>query len=78
MREVVRCCYIRVFKENLFLFDLIIIDGGKGYLVVVSDILENEFGLYILMVGFVKDDKYKIFYLIIGDLLEFVMFERNS
>lgn len=30
MREVVRRCYMRVFCENLLLFDLIIIDGGKG------------------------------------------------
>lgn len=78
MREVVRRRYIRALKERLPLPDLIIIDGGKGHLAAVSDVLENELGLYIPMAGLVKDDKHKTSHLIIGDPPEPVMLERNS
>ncbi|HDR7910947.1 TPA: excinuclease ABC subunit C [Bacillus wiedmannii] len=78
MREVVRRRYIRALKESLPLPDLIIIDGGKGHLAAVSDVLENELGLYIPMAGLVKDDKHKTSHLIIGDPPEPVMLERNS
>ncbi|MEI5925137.1 excinuclease ABC subunit C [Bacillus sp. TD10] len=78
MREVVRRRYTRALKESLPLPDLIIIDGGKGHLAAVSDVLENELGLYIPMAGLVKDDKHKTSHLIIGDLPEPVMLERNS
>ncbi|PFL69672.1 excinuclease ABC subunit C [Bacillus cereus] len=78
MREVVRRRYTRALKESLPLPDLIIIDGGKGHLTAVSDVLENELGLYIPMAGLVKDDKHKTSHLIIGDPPEPVMLERNS
>ncbi|PHG48318.1 excinuclease ABC subunit C [Bacillus toyonensis] len=78
MREVVRRRYTRALKENLPLPDLIIIDGGKGHLAAVSDVLENELGLYIPMAGLVKDDKHKTSHLIIGDPPEAVILERNS
>lgn len=78
MREVVRRRYTRALKESLPLPDLIIIDGGKGHLATVSDVLENELGLYIPMAGLVKDDKHKTSHLIIGDPPEPVMLERNS
>ncbi|PGD57623.1 excinuclease ABC subunit C [Bacillus wiedmannii] len=78
MREVVRRRYTRALKERLPLPDLIIIDGGKGHLAAVSDVLENELGLYIPMAGLVKDDKHKTSHLIIGDPPEPVMLERNS
>ncbi|PGD72607.1 excinuclease ABC subunit C [Bacillus wiedmannii] len=78
MREVVRRRYTRALKERLPLPDLIIIDGGKGHLAAVSDVLDNELGLYIPMAGLVKDDKHKTSHLIIGDPPEPVMLERNS
>ncbi|PEL50649.1 excinuclease ABC subunit C [Bacillus toyonensis] len=78
MREVVRRRYTRALKENLPLPDLIIIDGGKGHLAAVSDVLENELGLYIPMAGLVKDDKHKTSHLIIGDPPEPMILERNS
>ncbi|HDR7666477.1 UvrABC system protein C [Bacillus cereus] len=78
MREVVRRRYTRALKESLPLPDLIIIDGGKGHLAAVSDVLENELSLYIPMAGLVKDDKHKTSHLIIGDPPEPVMLERNS
>jgi excinuclease ABC subunit C len=78
MREVVRRRYSRLLKEELPLPDLIIIDGGKGHLASARDVLENELGLEIPIVGLVKDDKHKTSELIIGDPVEFVHLERNS
>ncbi|WP_369903465.1 excinuclease ABC subunit UvrC [Bacillus manliponensis] len=78
MREVVRRRYARVLKEGLPLPDLIVIDGGKGHLAAVTDVLENELGLLIPTAGLVKDDKHKTSHLIIGDPSEPVILERNS
>ncbi|MBA2871670.1 excinuclease ABC subunit C [Anoxybacillus calidus] len=78
MREVVRRRYVRVLKENLTLPDLIIVDGGKGQLAAARDVLENELGLEIPIVGLVKDDKHRTSELIIGDPPKTVDLERNS
>jgi len=78
MREVVRRRYIRVLKENLPLPDLIIVDGGKGHLAAVRDILENELGLEIPVAGLVKDEKHRTSEIIIGDPPAVVPLERNS
>ncbi|MEK5441599.1 MULTISPECIES: excinuclease ABC subunit UvrC [unclassified Fredinandcohnia] len=78
MREVVRRRYSRALKENLPLPDLIIIDGGKGHLAAVRDILENELGLEIPLAGLAKDDKHRTSELLIGDPPEIVELPRNS
>jgi excinuclease ABC subunit C len=78
MREVVRRRYIRVLKEGLPLPDLIIIDGGKGHLAAVRDVLENELGLDIPLAGLTKDDKHRTSELIMGDPPQVVPLERNS
>ena len=51
MREVVRRRYTRVLNEGLPLPDLIIVDGGKGHMNGVMDVLENELGLDIPVAG---------------------------
>ncbi len=78
MREVVRRRYSRVLKENLPLPDLIIIDGGKGHIEAVRDVLENELGLDIPLSGLVKDDKHRTSNLLYGNPLEIVPLARNS
>ncbi|EIJ79185.1 excinuclease ABC subunit C [Bacillus methanolicus PB1] len=78
MREVVRRRYSRVLKENLPLPDLIIIDGGKGHVEAVKDVLENEFGLEIPIAGLVKDEKHKTSQLLFGNPLAVVTLKRNS
>ncbi|RUQ24189.1 excinuclease ABC subunit UvrC [Peribacillus cavernae] len=78
MREVVRRRYTRVLKEGLPLPDLIVIDGGKGHVEGVRDILENELGLDIPLAGLVKDDKHRTSQLIIGNPLEIVPLDRTS
>ena len=54
MREVVRRRYTRVLNEGLPLPDLIIVDGGKGHMNGVMDVLENELGLDIPVAGLQK------------------------
>ena len=49
MREVVRRRYSRVLNEGLPLPDLIIVDGGKGHMNGVIDVLQNELGLISLL-----------------------------
>lgn len=78
MREVVRRRYTRVLREHLPLPDLIIIDGGKGHIEAVRDILENELGLDIPVSGLAKDDKHRTSQLLYGNPLAIVPLERNS
>lgn len=78
MREVVRRRYSRVLKDGLPLPDLIIIDGGKGHVEGVRDILENELGLEIPLAGLVKDEKHRTSQLMIGNPLELVPLDRRS
>lgn len=78
MREVTRRRYSRVLKENLPLPDLIVIDGGKGHVEAVRDVLENELNLDIPLAGLVKDDKHKTSQLLYGNPLEVIPLGRNS
>ena len=78
MREVVRRRYTRVLKEELAIPDLIIIDGGKGHVEAVRDVLENELGLEIPIAGLVKDEKHRTSQLLYGNPLEIVPLARNS
>ncbi|RFU65931.1 excinuclease ABC subunit UvrC [Peribacillus glennii] len=78
MREVVRRRYSRALREGLQLPDLIIIDGGKGHVEGVRDVLENELGLDIPLSGLVKDEKHRTSQLMIGSPLELVPLDRTS
>ncbi|ALC89748.1 excinuclease ABC subunit C [Bacillus sp. FJAT-18017] len=78
MREVARRRYSRALKEGLPLPDLIIIDGGKGHVEAVRDVLENELGLDIPLGGLVKDEKHKTSNLLFGNPLEIMPLTRNS
>ncbi|MDQ0270045.1 excinuclease ABC subunit UvrC [Cytobacillus purgationiresistens] len=78
MREVVRRRYARVLKEGLPLPDLIIIDGGKGHVETVRDVLENELNLDIPISGLVKDEKHRTSQLLYGNPLSIIPLARNS
>ena len=78
MREVVRRRYTRVLKDDLPLADLIVIDGGKGHVEAVRDVLENELGLEIPIAGLVKDEKHRTSQLLYGSPLEIITLARNS
>lgn len=78
MREVTRRRYTRVLKEELSLPDLILIDGGKGHVEAVRDVLENELGLDIPISGLVKDEKHRTSQLLYGNPLQIIPLARNS
>ncbi|MFS0780662.1 excinuclease ABC subunit UvrC [Bacillus sp. 1P06AnD] len=78
MREVVRRRYSRVLKDHLPLPDLIIVDGGKGHIEAVRDVLENELGLEVPISGLVKDDKHKTSNLLMGNPLEIIPMDQRS
>ncbi|MBS4202670.1 excinuclease ABC subunit UvrC [Lederbergia citrea] len=78
MREVVRRRYTRVLRDQLPLPDLILIDGGKGQIDAVKDILENELGMEIPVAGLAKDEKHRTSQLLYGTPLEIVPLERHS
>lgn len=78
MREVIRRRYTRALKESLPLPDLLIIDGGKGHVDAVRDVLENELGLLIPLAGLVKDDKHKTSHLLMGNPLEIIPLDQRS
>jgi len=78
MREVVRRRYTRVLKEGLPLADLIIVDGGKGHIEAVRDVLENELGLEVPIAGLAKDEKHRTSQLLFGDPLKVIPLARNS
>jgi excinuclease ABC subunit C len=78
MREIVRRRYLRVLRENLPLPDLIIVDGGKGQIEAVKDVLQNEFDLDIPVAGLAKDDRHQTARLLFGDPLAVVPLGKNS
>ncbi len=78
MREVVRRRYARVLRENLPFPDLIIVDGGKGHIEAVREVIEDEYGMEIPVAGLAKDDKHKTSVLLYGNPLEFVPLSRSS
>ena len=78
MREVVRRRYIRALKENLEFPDLIIVDGGKGHISAVVDVLENELGLFIPVCGLAKDEKHRTSQLFMGSPSIEVPLKRDS
>ncbi|MBF7023962.1 excinuclease ABC subunit UvrC [Staphylococcus kloosii] len=78
MREVVRRRYTRVLNEGTPLPDLIIVDGGKGHMSGVIDVLENELGLDIPVAGLKKNDKHQTSDLLYGASAEVVPLKKNS
>ena len=65
-REVIRRRYGRLLRENKPMPDMIFMDGGDIQMNAVKDVLENELGLDIPVVGMVKNDKHKTADLLFG------------
>lgn len=65
-REVIRRRYSRLLRENKPMPDMIFMDGGDIQMNAVKDVLENELGLDIPVVGMVKNDKHKTADLLFG------------
>ena len=78
MQEAVRRRYTRVLKEGLPIPDLIIVDGGKGHMSSVREVLENELGLDIPIAGLSKNDKHQTSELLYGTQAEIIPLKKNS
>lgn len=78
MREVIRRRYTRMLRDDQPWPDLIVTDGGKGQMEVVREILEDELGLDIPIVGLAKDDKHRTSQLLYGFPPEVIPLKRNS
>ena len=78
MREVVRRRYIRVLKDDLPLPDLIVVDGGKGHMESVREIIEDELNLSIPIAGLAKDEKHQTAQLLYGNPVEMIPLKRSS
>lgn len=66
-REVIRRRYSRLLKENKPMPDMIFMDGGEIQMDAAKDVLENELGLDIPVIGMVKNDKHQTADLLFGD-----------
>lgn len=78
MAEVVRRRYKRVLTEQLPIPDLIIVDGGRGHMNVVIDVLQNELGLDIPVAGLKKNDKHQTHELIYGPNYDTIPLDKKS
>ncbi|MBI5974510.1 excinuclease ABC subunit UvrC [Staphylococcus canis] len=78
MQEAVRRRYTRVLNEGLPLPDLIIVDGGKGHMSSVLDVLENELGLDIPVAGLAKNEKHQTSELLYGENAQVIPLKKNS
>lgn len=77
-REVIRRRYSRLLKEGKPMPDMIFMDGGDIQMNAVKDVLENELGLDIPVVGMVKNDKHKTADLLFGDQDQHVNLDPRS
>lgn len=77
-KEVIRRRYTRLLKENKPMPDMIFMDGGDIQMNAVKDVLENELGLDIPVVGMVKNDKHRTADLLFGDHDQHVNLDPRS
>ena len=66
MKEVVRRRYTRIINEEGVLPDLIVADGGIGQMTVIRQVVEDELGLAIPILGLAKNTKHRTNELIFG------------
>ena len=66
MKEVVDRRYRRMLDEEQPLPDLIIADGGKGQMGVISEVIQDELNLDIPIAGLAKDDRHRTNELLYG------------
>lgn len=65
-KEVIYRRYARLLKEHQALPDLIFMDGGPIQMAAAKDVLNNQLGISIPVVGMVKNDKHQTADLLFG------------
>lgn len=78
MQEVVRRRYVRLIDEQQPLPDLIITDGGKGQMDIVSSVVHGELRLQIPVAGLAKDDRHRTNELLFGSPIQTVGIDVKS
>ena len=78
MREVVRRRYTRLVEESQPLPDLIITDGGKGQMDIVSGVVHGELHLDIPVAGLAKDDRHRTNELLYGNPIQTIGIDVKS
>ena len=79
MKEVAYRRYYRGLLEHTELPDLILVDGGKGQVHAINDVLEMlDLKSRIKVCGLVKNDKHMTNDLLDGDTLEVIPLDRTS
>jgi excinuclease ABC subunit C len=66
MKEVVHRRYTRQIEEEQPLPDLIIVDGGKGQMEIIRQVIQDELSLDIPIAGLAKDDRHRTNELLYG------------
>ena len=72
MREVVYRRYSRMIEEDSPLPDLIIADGGENQMNAIRQIVCDELGLDIAIIGLAKNDKHKTHEVLVGQPVQVV------
>jgi excinuclease ABC subunit C len=79
MREVAYRRYYRALMEHTELPDLILVDGGKGQIHAINDVLDMlDLRSRIKVCGLVKNDKHMTNDLMDGNTLEVIPLDRTS
>jgi excinuclease ABC subunit C len=79
MREVAYRRYYRALVEKSELPDLILVDGGKGQIHAINDVLDMlDLRSKIKVCGLVKNDKHMTNDLMDGETLEVIPLDRTS
>ena len=76
MKEVIYRRYFKSIMEDMYIPDLIVMDGGKLQISVCKEIIES-LNLNIPIIGLVKDDKHKTSY-IMNDKYEILDVDKDS
>lgn len=77
-REVIFRRYSRLLKEEKPMPDMIMMDGGPIQMEAAKDVLENQLGLNIPVIGMVKNDKHQTADLLYGDDAHHVNLDPRS
>ncbi len=77
-REVIFRRYSRLLKEKKPMPDMIMMDGGPIQMEAAKDVLENQLGLNIPVIGMVKNDKHQTADLLYGNDAHHVNLDPRS
>ncbi len=78
MKEVAHRRYTRAIEEDLPLPDLILVDGGKGQMEVVRQVVVDELNLDIPIAGLAKDNRHRTSELLFGSPARVASIRQNT